>query len=303
MPHGVDCRDTINGMCRSIIHGGRRCRHNPLTAARDQSYDRLRYHRSRLIASVEYGDLFSAQQHADRVADEAQFSPAVDANRAGPLGQVNLRRLSMDRLIQLATAGEVQRDDQALDLVLAEIDRRDEAWTTGSRAAAAIAATSAFHGFSSAKVKVRMAHRAAAWSDSCRALDSMLGIPVKGPVRRKIETLFGVVARSSQGSSEDRMRRDWRAWTYSQYLAAEDYCRGQMLSRRAGAAGADPQDLFRRSAQWIRANASEEFIEWQRENPRMTFAQYAQHADESGSGRWADEARRAEASARELDIA
>lgn len=65
---------------------------------------------------------------------------------------------------------------------------------------------------------------------------------------------------------------------YAQYLAAEDDCRGYLLSRKAQAEGVDPATLFSGPAHIAYARASDELKEWWRVHGRMTQAEFIEQA-------------------------
>lgn len=68
-----------------------------------------------------------------------------------------------------------------------------------------------------------------------------------------------------------------------QYLAAEDYCRGVLLTRTARAAGVDPRTLFFGPAHVAYARASEDLRRyWADVEPRMTKTEFSAHL----TGRW-----------------
>ncbi|WP_394378586.1 phage minor capsid protein [Streptomyces cacaoi] len=62
----------------------------------------------------------------------------------------------------------------------------------------------------------------------------------------------------------------------AQWLAAEDACRGVLLSREAEAAGVDPMTLFTGPAHVAYARASEELRRWWADHPRTTLAEYTE---------------------------
>lgn len=65
---------------------------------------------------------------------------------------------------------------------------------------------------------------------------------------------------------------------YTQYLAAEDDCRGYLLSRKAQAEGVDPATLFSGPAHVAYARASDELKEWWKTHGRMTQAEFIEQA-------------------------
>lgn len=73
------------------------------------------------------------------------------------------------------------------------------------------------------------------------------------------------------------IREMYREHVHRQWLAAEDYCRGYLLSRKAEAAGVDPESLFSGPAHIAYARASEELKRyWAEVEPRLTLAEYTE---------------------------
>jgi hypothetical protein len=76
---------------------------------------------------------------------------------------------------------------------------------------------------------------------------------------------------------------EYAAHVERQYLAAEDYCRGVLLSRAADAAGVHPRTLFSGPSHVAYARASEELRRyWADVEPRMTLAEFTAHV----TGQW-----------------
>jgi hypothetical protein len=76
---------------------------------------------------------------------------------------------------------------------------------------------------------------------------------------------------------------EYRMDVERQYLAAEDYCRGVLLSRTAEAAGVHPRTLFSGPSHVAYARASEELRRyWADVEPRMTLAEFTAHV----TGQW-----------------
>ena len=67
----------------------------------------------------------------------------------------------------------------------------------------------------------------------------------------------------------------WHDGAYAQYLAAETYCRGYMLSREGQAAGVSEWSLWSGPAKTAERHASEELRNWWLDNPRMTVTEYS----------------------------
>ncbi|WP_374118608.1 phage minor capsid protein [Streptomyces sp. BSP1] len=92
-------------------------------------------------------------------------------------------------------------------------------------------------------------------------------------------------------------RREARAlydeYVYRQYLAAEDACRGYLLSKKAHAAGVDPLSLFSGPARVAYSRASDELKEWWAEHGRLTQAEFIEQVT-GKTQRWAESARKSE---------
>ncbi|WP_446049673.1 phage minor capsid protein [Streptomyces albidoflavus] len=92
-------------------------------------------------------------------------------------------------------------------------------------------------------------------------------------------------------------RREARAlydeYVYRQYLAAEDACRGYLLSKKAHAAGVDPLSLFSGPARVAYSRASDELKEWWAEHGRLTQAEFIEQVTGKAQ-RWAESARKSE---------
>ncbi|QHF97923.1 phage capsid protein [Streptomyces sp. NHF165] len=73
-----------------------------------------------------------------------------------------------------------------------------------------------------------------------------------------------------------QIREMYREHITAQWLAAEDACRGVLLSREAEAAGIDPMTLFTGPAHVAYARASEELRRWWADHPRTTLAEYTE---------------------------
>ncbi|WP_326797453.1 phage minor capsid protein [Streptomyces sp. NBC_01808] len=92
-------------------------------------------------------------------------------------------------------------------------------------------------------------------------------------------------------------RREARAlydeYVYTQYLRAEEDCRGELLNRRAAGEGINPLTLFSGPARVAHARASDELREWWAEHGRMTQAEFIEKATGQPQ-RWAAGARKNE---------
>ncbi|MGY4988903.1 phage minor capsid protein [Streptomyces nigrescens] len=74
-----------------------------------------------------------------------------------------------------------------------------------------------------------------------------------------------------------QIREMYREHVYRQWLAAEDWCRGYLLTRRAQHEGIDPESLFSGPAHVAYARASEELKRyWSEVEPRLTLAEFTE---------------------------
>ncbi|MFD9146214.1 phage minor capsid protein [Streptomyces diastaticus] len=78
--------------------------------------------------------------------------------------------------------------------------------------------------------------------------------------------------------SRAQARQMYSEYVYRQYLAAEDACRGYLLTKRAHAAGVDPIALFSGPARVAYARASDELKEWWARHGRLTQAEFIEQA-------------------------
>jgi hypothetical protein len=94
-------------------------------------------------------------------------------------------------------------------------------------------------------------------------------------------------AANAGGMSRADIAAEYAAHVERQYLAAETYCRGVLLTRAAAAAGVHPRTLFTGPSHVAHARASEELRRfWADVDPRMTLAEFTAHL----TGRWTDAA-------------
>lgn len=105
-------------------------------------------------------------------------------------------------------------------------------------------------------------------------------------------------ARAAYSLAESR--ESYRAHCEEQWRRAEDWCRGNLLNRKAAAKGIDPRDLFSGPATIAYARASGDLVRfWAVVEPRLTFAQW----DEMKRGSRTEVAERARQTAHNLLIA
>ncbi|MDF2259667.1 hypothetical protein [Streptantibioticus ferralitis] len=97
-------------------------------------------------------------------------------------------------------------------------------------------------------------------------------------------------AANAHTMSSGEITEQYAAHVERQYLAAEDYCRGVLLNRRAAAAGIDPRTLFSGPSHVAYARASEELLTfWSEVERRLTKTEFTAHL----SGRWTQAAQTA----------
>ncbi|MET9429794.1 phage minor capsid protein [Streptomyces sp. NPDC003036] len=94
--------------------------------------------------------------------------------------------------------------------------------------------------------------------------------------------------------SRDEIREMYQEHIYVQWLAAEDYTRGNLLNRKARAADVDPRSLFSGPSHVAYARASEDLIRfWEEVSPRITLAEFTEQVTgvRTGAGETARHAR------------
>ncbi|MEK6443560.1 hypothetical protein [Pseudonocardia sp. T1-2H] len=108
-----------------------------------------------------------------------------------------------------------------------------------------------------------------------------------------------VAAERRKGESLDQtVDRMYGDITRHRYEQAEDACRGHLLNAAGEAAHIDPYTLFHGPARNAVRYASEELVDWWRENGRKTWIEYKAEM----LGRPSDQRAAAEAAARTADI-
>ncbi|MEV0438953.1 phage minor capsid protein [Streptomyces spectabilis] len=110
-----------------------------------------------------------------------------------------------------------------------------------------------------------------------------LGDPPEDPYAGMTSTERWIAEReaeqqAAQGAyTRAEIRELYREHVYRQWLAAEDWCRGYLLNRRAQSQGIDPESLFSGPAHIAYARASEELKRfWAEVEPRLTLAEYTE---------------------------
>lgn len=93
---------------------------------------------------------------------------------------------------------------------------------------------------------------------------SFEGNPVRNPARRPGRHL----------TTEQRTREEYTFFVHSQFLQAEDDCRGNMLTEEGRRKGIDPVTLFSGNGQAVRAYASDELKAWFHQHGRLSYQAY-----------------------------
>lgn len=87
--------------------------------------------------------------------------------------------------------------------------------------------------------------------------------------------LTNPAARPSRGlTREQACREEYDTYVYTQWLAAEDECRGHLLNRAGQAKGIDPVTLFSGPNHVAGAYASDELKQWWGRHGRLTYAEW-----------------------------
>lgn len=247
---------------------------------------KARAHRAALAEQVVEGtaeqtrlDAVTAEQarrrEAERLAAEQQAErERVEAEqRERERFAAELRTLSAEQLVE--RLGEVGDDEQSLDAVLAELDRReaeqrrvedrrerDRARREQEREQRQAAQMAEYERLVSDGMDEEQAWAQASGTtvEALRRADAIRRLRENGYTGRGFEELA---------------RAAYRDHVYEQYLAAEDATRGHMLTPQGQAAGIDPQELFTGPASRARKWASDELKAWWDSNGRMTFDEYA----------------------------
>ncbi|WP_457028098.1 phage minor capsid protein [Kitasatospora sp. P5_F3] len=78
--------------------------------------------------------------------------------------------------------------------------------------------------------------------------------------------------------TREQVRELYAEHVYAQWLDAEDWCRGYLLTKKAERAGVDARSLFSGPSHIAYARASEELKRyWSEVAPRLTLAEYSEH--------------------------
>lgn len=251
-------------MCRATYEGGRRCPGctDPHRIKLANIRQRIgRHHKAAHTAgqredwaAVEkYVDLLDRAvadyEHATSVptAPTAPAAPAPPPTRAAEFTPQATLDWSDDELA--AALNSLHHDPAAQEQILATLDWRED---VDRQRDAEIAEMQE-------QKRRAQAEREAAWA---RAADDES--PLTNPARRASRRL----------TPEQACREEYDANTYIAYLAAENECRGVLLSREGRAKDIDPITLFSGPAARARKYASEELKTWWARNGRITYTEW-----------------------------
>lgn len=147
--------------------------------------------------------------------------------------------------------GELAEDPAAQDQIMATLE-----WRT--QVEAERDAEIAEH---AERQRIEQEQREQAWREEQDRTDAS---PLTNPVARTSRRL----------TPEQACREEYDSYLTTTYVAAENECRGQLLSREGLARGIDPQSLFTGPASRVRAYASEELRTYFARYGRITFAEW-----------------------------
>ncbi|MEU5847447.1 phage minor capsid protein [Saccharopolyspora shandongensis] len=225
-----------------------------------------------------------AAEQAEREAAEAEAREA-EAREAEALP--DFTEFSDEQLD--AGIGDYAEDPEALDALLAEMDRRQ---------AEHDAADERRERQRQQRQQRREEQQRAQWErfeqllaegwDEQDAEAEATGRSVEAIRRRDAITRLRGEGYSGRGFDE-LARASFRDQVYAAYIAAEAATNGYLLSNEAEAAGIEPLSLFTGPAARARRWASDELLEWWDENGRLTFEEWV--AELLGDSRRARDAR------------
>lgn len=250
-------------MCRSCAERpphGRRCPglNNPVRRRQAQIRQRIgRYDRA-VRAASERGDWAAVEKYVallDRDVAlydstnppsdgaDAQAWPDTLAGEYTPAVTVDW---SDDDLLTAWT--ELGDDPAAQDQIMATLEWREEIREARDAEIAA-------------HEQQQRAERERAWSTAVETEDAS---PLTNPVCRPVRRL----------TPEQACREEYDSFVATNYVAAENDCRGVLLNRAGLAASVDPASLFCGPASRVRKYASEELRSWFARHGRVTYGEW-----------------------------
>ena len=250
-------------MCRSCAERpphGRRCPglNNPVRRRQAQIRQRIgRYDRA-VRAASERGDWGAVEKYVallDRdvalydstnLASDSAGARAWPDTLAGEYTPAATVDWSDDDLLTAWT--ELGDDPAAQDQIMATLEWREEIREARDAEIAA-------------HEQQQRAERERAWST---AVDTEDASPLTNPVCRPVRRL----------TPEQTCREEYDSFVATNYVAAENDCRGVLLNRAGLAASVDPASLFCGAASRVRKYASEELRSWFGRHGRVTYGEW-----------------------------
>jgi hypothetical protein len=201
---------------------------------------------------------FERRTAAEAASFEHQQALRAFVNR--PLGDMSDADLEVAAR-HAATLG----DDSAIERIFTEWDRREQAANTPDEGVG-------HHRDVDQAKEDRLDELLAAGWDYIEAYADVHNLDADQMRRQEA----GQVATGGRavGGTEKALRKSYDEHTYLQYLDAETWTRGNLLSRTGRAKNIDPATLFSGPMATARAYASEELLRYWAEHPRMTFAEF-----------------------------
>lgn len=213
-----------------------------------------------------------AEGRARRAAGAAEFTTPLHQAHAAQQARRQLRALSDD---QLADAMGGTDDDEHLDVLLAELDRRDKA---ARKAAADRARRARRREHRDATRDADYERRVAAGEDPEAAYSAAYGLTAERVRRDAAITHLRSAGYTGKGLAE-LTRAAFADHVETAHQAAEDECNGQLLTAeglRLEAAGKlRPRDLFTGPESRARKYASRELLDHWQAHGRLTVEDYA----------------------------
>jgi minor capsid protein 2 len=237
-----------------------------------------------------HGDQLAARRRRDELAGQVAEGTAEQA-RLDAVTAEQARRREQERLAaekaerdryaaelrELSDAdletrfAEVADDETLLDLVLAEMDRRQAEEQLAAERRERDQQRREQQRQEREKTQWQRFEELTGqgWSEE-DAVAEAFGISVEQQRRDRAIARLRELGYTGRGLDE-LARKAFRDHVYEQYIAAEDATRGHMLTPQGQAAGIDPHDLFTGPASRARKWASDELKEWWDEHGRITY--------------------------------
>jgi hypothetical protein len=226
-----------------------------------------------------HGDIQAAQRRRDALADQVAEGTAEQARLDAVTAEqtrrreqerlaaekaerdryaAELRELSDDQLTE--RLDQVADDETRLDLVLAELDRRQDEANGADEDP-------------DAEKWAEVERLAAEGWDYEQAYAEVFDVDIER--MRRDEAIAALRAEGLTGRGFDELARAAYARALDeQYIAAEDATNGYLLTAEGQRKGMDPRQLWRQNETYARRWASDELKQWWDDNGRLTFDQF-----------------------------